>query len=94
MATHLGGADALVFTGGIGEHAPEVRAAACQHFAWAGLEIDPGVNATAVTDTDIATAHSRVRVLVVHTREELMVARETVRLLRSQRLPAGCGIGT
>jgi acetate kinase len=81
MAASLGGIDVLVFTGGVGEHASEVRAATCAAFAWIGLTLDDAANATVAPDTDIALAESSVRVLVLHTREELMVARETVRVL-------------
>ena len=83
MAAALGGLDALSFTGGIGEHAAEVRAAACANFGWIGLALDEAANAAAVADVDVATAESRARILVLHTREELMVARETARLLRT-----------
>jgi acetate kinase len=83
MVATFGGLDALVFTAGVGEHASEVRAAACDRFAWIGLVLDDALNAAATTDTEIALPESRVRVLVLHTREELMVARETVRMLRS-----------
>jgi acetate kinase len=83
MVATLGGLDALVFTAGVGEHASEVRAAACDRFAWIGLVLDDALNAAATPDTEIALPESRVRVLVLHTREELMVARETVRMLRS-----------
>jgi acetate kinase len=82
MAAHLGGLDSLVFTGGVGEHAAEVRAAACAGFGWIGLALDETVNAGAVADVEIAAAESHVRMLVLHTREELMVARETARVLR------------
>ncbi len=82
MAATLGGIDALVFTGGVGEHAAEVRAAACAGFAWIGLTIDELANAAATTDANIASPESRVRVLVVRAREELMIARATGEALR------------
>jgi acetate kinase len=80
MAAALGGLDALVFTAGVGEHAAEVRAAACAPLGWFGVELDPAANVGATPDADIATPGSRVRVLVVRTREDLVVARETRRL--------------
>ena len=83
MSASLGGIDALVFTGGVGEHAAEVRLAACARSGWCGLALDGVANATAAPDTDIALPESQVRVLVLHTREELMVARETVDVLRA-----------
>jgi acetate kinase len=82
MVSHLGGIDTLVFTGGVGEHAIEVRADACAGFAWIGLMLDEAANAGVAADAEIAAPESRVRVLVLHTREELMVARETARVLR------------
>lgn len=81
MAASLGGIDALVFTGGVGEHAPEVRAAACAGFAWMGISLDEGANATLTPDIEIALPESQVRVLRLHTREELMVALETREVL-------------
>jgi acetate kinase len=83
MAAALAGIDALVFTGGVGEHTPEVRAAACDAFAWIGLTLDEAVNATATPDAVISTGDSGVWVMVLHTREELMVSRETARVLRA-----------
>lgn len=94
MAASLGGIDTLIFTGGVGEHASEVRAAACARLEWIGLALDDGLNAAAAADTEITLPESPVRVLVLHTREELTVARETVRLLSgssaSQESGAGC----
>jgi acetate kinase len=83
MAAALAGIDALVFTGGVGEHAAEVRAGACRAFAWIGLTLDEAENATAARDGVISTPDSAVHVVVLHTREELMVARETMRVLRT-----------
>lgn len=82
MVASLGGIDALVFTGGVGEHASEVRAGACADFAWMGLSLDDDANANLMADAEVAMPASRVRVLVLHTREELLVARETVAVLR------------
>jgi acetate kinase len=77
MLTHLDGFDALVFTAGVGEGAAEVRAAACAGLGWIGIDLDEAANVCAVPDVDIAAASSPVRVLVVHTQEDLMVARQT-----------------
>ena len=81
MAAALGGMDALLFTGGIGEHSAEVRAAVCQSLAWIGVEISAAVNVAAEPDCAISAGSSKVNVLVVRTQEELMVARETRRVL-------------
>lgn len=83
MAAALAGIDALVFTGGVGENTPEVRAAACGAFACIGLALDAAANIAATPDAVVSTPESAVRVVVLHTREELMVARETVRVLRA-----------
>lgn len=86
MASHLGGLDTLVFTAGVGEHAAEVRAAVTAPLAWLGVWIDANKNAAATPDVDITAAEAPVRVLVIHTREDLMVAAETRRVLDA---PAG-----
>ena len=79
MAASLGELDVLVFTAGIGENSPEVREAACSRLKFLGIELDPDANATAKPDTDIATAGSRVRVLVIAAQEDWAIARECVR---------------
>jgi acetate kinase len=80
LAAALGGLDALVFTGGIGERAAPVRARICTAAAWLGLSLDEAANAT--NATVISAAESRVAVLVVPTDEERMIAQHTVALLR------------
>jgi acetate kinase len=81
FAATLGGLDALVFTAGVGEHSPDVRAAACRGLEFLGVELDAATNAGCRPDADIAAAAARVRVLVIATREDLTVVRETVRVL-------------
>jgi acetate kinase len=81
LTATLGGVDAIVFTGGIGEHAVEVRVAVCARLTWMGVQLDDKVNAAVLPDQDIALPGSKVRILVIHTREDLIVARETRRLL-------------
>jgi acetate kinase len=81
MVATLGGVDALVFTAGIGEHAAEVRAAACAGLGCFGVEIDPVANATCRPDADIAPPGAKCRALVIATREDLTIVRETVRVL-------------
>jgi acetate kinase len=81
-AAAMGGVDALVFAGGIGENSPEVRAAATEGLEFMGLETDPARNAALRgTEGDISAAGSRARVLVVPTNEELTIARDVVRVL-------------
>ena len=80
MIAALGGIDALVFTAGIGENSPEVRAAACANFGFLGLKLDAVKNAQASADQDISLSDSTVRVLVVHAQEDWAIARDCWRL--------------
>src|ERR1700687_1391150 len=80
MIAVLGGIDALVFTAGIGENSPEVRAAACANFAFLGLKIDAAQNAQSSADRDISVSDSAVRVLIVRAQEDWVIARECWRL--------------
>ena len=74
----LGGADALAFAGGIGENAAVVRARACASLEPLGIRLDPVKNAAArAADTEISAEGSKVRVFVVPTNEELLIARDT-----------------
>jgi acetate kinase len=79
LAAALGGLDALVFTGGIGEHAASVRAKIVDGGAWQGLELDPAANARHAKR--ITTPDSDVHAFVVPTNEELMIARHTLALV-------------
>ena len=79
LAAALGGLDALIFTGGIGEHAAPVRAQVCAKLDWMGLEFDAAANAT--DNARISTAASRVAACVIPTNEEWMIARHTAELL-------------
>lgn len=81
MLAALGGADALVFAGGVGEHAAEVRAGVCSALAFLGLTLDAGLNAASPADTLISTKDSKISVLIVHTLEDWMIARDCWRLL-------------
>jgi acetate kinase len=76
MLASLGGLDALVFTAGVGENAPTVRAAACESFEFLGLKLDLDKNNQRLLDVDIAAPDSAVRVLVIHTQEDWEIARE------------------
>jgi acetate kinase len=80
LAAALGGLDALVFTAGIGENAPEIRARVCRDAAWLGVEIDEAANASGAQL--VSSPSSAVSVRVVPTDEERMIALHTVRLLR------------
>jgi acetate kinase len=85
MVAALGGIDALVFTAGIGENSPDVRAAACAESEYLNLELDVEKNAAVSEDEDIAQAGSAVRVLVVRAQEDWAIARLTWKLLSSRR---------
>jgi acetate kinase len=80
MLGSLGGLDVLVFTAGVGENSPQVRARAVEGFAFLGMKLDAAKNAQSPPDTDISAPDSTVRVLVVHTEEEWEIARETFRV--------------
>lgn len=80
MVASLGGFDALLFTAGIGENCPPLRAAVCRRLAFWNIRLDAAKNAQTPGDVDIAAAESAVRVLVVHTDEDWEIARECVRL--------------
>lgn len=81
LAVTMGGIDALVFTAGVGVHAPAVRAAVCQGLACLGLELDGAANQACRPDADIATATSPGRILVIATREDVTMLREVQRVL-------------
>ena len=83
LAAALGGLDRLIFTGGVGEHSASVRAAACKGLEFLGVRLEESVNGAAIADSDVAAAGSPARILVLHTREELMIARETRRALET-----------
>jgi len=79
----LGHVDGLVFTGGIGENSPSSRALACEGLGELGIQIDPARNAALVgKEGEISTDGSRIRVMVIPTNEELLIARDTFRAVR------------
>src|SRR5262245_38037449 len=82
LAAALGGLDAIVFTGGIGEHAPAIRERVCRDAAWLGVEPDALANARG--GPRISAPASRVGAWVIPTDEELMIARHTRRVLESR----------
>ena len=81
MVAALEGLDALVFTGGIGEHSPEVRQAACARLGWLGVRLDDKANRDGAGR--VSVSESRIAVLVVPTDEEIIIVRHTSRLLES-----------
>ena len=75
MIAALEGIDVLTFTGGVGEHAPEIRARVCQRFGYLGLALDEEKNAAVSGDQEISATNSSTHILVVHTEEDWEIAR-------------------
>jgi acetate kinase len=93
MAAALGGLDAVAFTGGVGENAPEVRRLAAEGLGFLGLDVDPARNERfgapgdqGAADRDISAADSAVRTFVIESREDLEIAHSVRRLLDPARL--------
>jgi len=80
MLAALNGADAIVFTGGIGENSPEVRTNTCNHLSFLNLVLDSNKNSMKPVDTDIASPGSTVRILVIRAQEDWAIARECWKL--------------
>ncbi len=83
LATTLGGLDAVVFTAGIGEHQPAIRAAVCARLAWLGVTLNDNANSASATRID--TQDSKVGIFVIPTDEEQVIATEACALLMSSR---------
>lgn len=77
----LGGLDALIFTAGIGENAPRIRSKICEKLGFMGIQLDEERNQSDTPEKTIHDANSPVHILVIPTNEELMIARDTVRLI-------------
>jgi acetate kinase len=85
----MGGADAVVFTGGIGENSPEIRARICEGMQWAGLKIDATKNdATIAREALISSNDSKLQAYAIPTDEELLIARDTVRVILGEPHPS------
>jgi acetate kinase len=80
----LGGADAIAFTGGIGENSARIRSGVCRDLDWFGIALDPARNAGGASERRVSADGSRVQVWTVPTNEELVVARQARDLLRSE----------
>jgi acetate kinase len=87
MAAAMNGLDALVFTGGVGEHDPQVRAEAAAGLGFLGVAIDEACNAAATADADISAASANVRTLVITAREDIEIARQVRAALGARDLP-------
>ena len=77
----LGGVDAIVFTAGVGENSSDLRKALCQRLSYLGIELDEEANKKRGETVEISKAGSKVRVFVIPTNEELVIAQDTVRLI-------------
>ena len=77
----MGGVDAIVFTAGVGENDRSVRWDVCEHMEYLGIKIDPEKNKFRGRQMDISIDYARVRVLVIPTNEELVIAQDTQRLV-------------
>jgi acetate kinase len=80
----LGGAEAIVFTGGIGENSARMREAVCADLGWFGIQLDGQANARAKGECPIHAPGSRVQLWTMPTNEELIVARQAKALLGPQ----------
>jgi acetate kinase len=87
MAAAMGGLDALVFTGGVGENSAEVRVRAVDGLDFLGVAIDTGRNDSQRGDGDVSAEGAAVRTLVVEAREDLEIARQARQLLRAGATP-------
>ena len=81
-AAEMGGVDIIVFTGGVGENQTGLRSSVCEPLAFMGVEIDAEANKVRGEEAIISTPASRVKVCVIPTDEELMIARDTEALVK------------
>ena len=81
----INGAEAIVFAGGIGENSPLIRRLVCNNLEWFGVELNEEDNERAINGVEgiISTSHSRPLIYVIPTNEELLIARDTVRLIQT-----------
>ena len=85
----MGGTDAIVLTGGIGENSPEIRNRICAGMEWAGLRIDAEKNRAAVgREAQISTGDSKLLAYAIPTDEEVLIARDTVRVILGEPHPS------
>lgn len=82
-AVPMQGIDAIVFTAGIGENEKNTREAVCNHLKYMGIEIDEELNKSRGKEVELSTKNSKIRVFVIPTNEELVIARDTMELVKS-----------
>jgi len=81
-AVSLDGVDVIAFAGGVGERGPQERKMICEHLKWMGVELDLEANQVRAEEKEISTKDSKVKVWIVPTEEELMIARDTLELIK------------
>ncbi|KRM89734.1 acetate/propionate family kinase [Liquorilactobacillus vini] len=86
-AAEMDGVDGIVFTAGIGEHSSEIRKLVCQRLKFLGIQLDETANQISGKNLVISTAASKVKVMVIPTDEELMIARDVVDLMKQNKSP-------
>ena len=77
----MGGVDVITFTAGVGENSDEMRARICEGLEYLGVKLDPEKNKRRGEEVEISTPDSKVRVFIIPTNEELMIARDTLELV-------------
>ncbi len=80
-AAAMNGVDAIIFTAGIGENSPSTRGDICEYFEYLGAKLDPTANDERGEDAIVSTLDSKVKLLVIPTDEELVIARDTKALI-------------
>jgi acetate kinase len=88
MAAAMGGLDVILFTGGVGENAPAIRALAAAGLGFLGIALDEAANAAAVPDTEIGAADAAVRAVVLRAREDLEIVHEVRSALGMRPAPS------
>lgn len=81
-AVALNGVDVIAFAGGVGERGPDERKMICEHLKWMGVELDLEANNVKAEEREISNSNSKVKVWIVPTEEELMIARDTAELAK------------
>ena len=85
MAAVAGGMDALVFTAGVGEHSPEVRAATCEKLGFLGIQLDAGKNSHSPADAEISVSNSKAKVLIIRAQEDWAIAKACWKIVMRNR---------
>ena len=83
-AAAMGGVDAIIFTAGVGENDKGIRAMLCDGLEYMGVKLDPAANDVRGKETVISAADSKVKVLLIPTNEELMIATDTAAIVKGK----------